>query len=62
VMKLKSMCSVEVGAVGFGDFTLKMEEARSPETSISYHNNSRRHNPEDPDVREIIITAYSKHK
>jgi hypothetical protein len=31
-------------------FTLKMEAARSPETSVSYHNATRRHNPEELDL------------
>jgi hypothetical protein len=47
-------CSVVVGYRRFGcpcclylHFTLKMEVARISETSLSYHNTTRRHNPEE---------------
>jgi len=37
-------------------FTLKMEAALNSETMVSYHNNSRRHNPEDLDLNSWRIT------
>jgi hypothetical protein len=39
--------------VEYQRFTLKMEAAWSSETSVSYHNTTWRHNPEDLD--KIII-------
>jgi hypothetical protein len=36
--------------VGYQRFTLKMEAAWSTETSVSYHDTTLRHSPEDLDV------------
>jgi hypothetical protein len=38
---------------------VKKEAARSSETSVSYHNTTRRHNPDDPDLNLHLQT--SKH-
>jgi hypothetical protein len=35
----------------FQKYTLKLEETRTSETSVSYRNTTRRHNPEDFDLK-----------
>jgi hypothetical protein len=35
-------------------FTLKMEAAMAPETLVSYHVSTRRHNPKDDDLKHQV--------
>jgi hypothetical protein len=39
---------------------LKMEAARIYETLATYHNTTRRHNPENPDMMHITVVKTSK--
>jgi hypothetical protein len=53
-------CSVTLGYQRFrGRFTLKMETARSSETLVSYHNITRRHDPQDLDLYALCVIVYS---
>jgi hypothetical protein len=45
------LCSVAVGYQDFC-FILKMEVARSSETSVSYHNTTWHHNTDDHDLKD----------